>query len=138
MLKENKMKKENMINCPDCGAQLDIDEVLFDQMKAKAKKSLEVKHSKNIEELEAKHRKLDSEKLNLERDRKNIEETLQAVYKLNIPTIWFWPNIDAGTDETSKGIRTFREIHKPKKIRFIKYLPPSLVKISYILCYLQK
>ncbi len=59
------------------------------------------------------------------KNRKNIEETLQAVYKFNIPTIWFWPNIDAGTDETSKGIRTFREIHKPKKIRFIKYLPPE-------------
>jgi len=58
-------------------------------------------------------------------NRKNIEATLNAVYGLEIPTIWFWPNIDAGTDEVSKGIRVFREHRNPKHIRFIKHLPPE-------------
>ena len=54
-----------------------------------------------------------------------VNETLHAVHEINIPTIWFWPNIDAGTDETSKGIRTFREKFNLHKMRFIKYLPPD-------------
>lgn len=54
---------------------------------------------------------------------KNIEETLNAVYELGIPAIWFWPNADAGTDEVSKGIRIFREKYNPKHIRFITHLP---------------
>lgn len=59
------------------------------------------------------------------RNRANIEETLRAVNDVGIPAIWFWPNIDAGTDEISKGIRVFREKVKPAKIRFIKYLSPE-------------
>lgn len=55
----------------------------------------------------------------------HIEETLSAVHELQIPTIWFWPNVDAGTDEISKGIRMFRERYNPKHMRFIKYVPPE-------------
>ena len=34
-----------------------------------------------------------------------ILETLKAIKRINIPTLWFWPNIDAGSDFVSKGIR---------------------------------
>lgn len=59
----------------------------------------------------------------VEAARAQIEETLEAIRKLGLPTIWFWPNADAGTDEISKGIRVFRERHNPVHIRFLKYLP---------------
>lgn len=59
----------------------------------------------------------------IDRNREYANETLEAVVNLNIPTIWFWPNVDAGTDEVSKAIRVFRENRNPKNIRFIKYLP---------------
>jgi len=58
-------------------------------------------------------------------NRLNIKETLKAVYDLKIPTVWFWPNVDAGTDEISKAIRVFREERNPHHMRFIKYLPPE-------------
>tara|TARA_Y100000310_G_scaffold341747_1_gene441905 strand:+ start:3890 stop:5050 length:1161 start_codon:yes stop_codon:yes gene_type:complete len=58
-------------------------------------------------------------------NRRHVEETLHAVHNLGVPTIWFWPNIDAGTDEISKGIRSFREKNNPEHVRFIKYLPPE-------------
>lgn len=58
-------------------------------------------------------------------NRDHIEETLFAVHELSIPTIWFWPNVDAGTDEVSKGIRTFREEKNPSHMRFLKSLPPE-------------
>lgn len=59
------------------------------------------------------------------KNRKHIGETLHAVLELGIPAIWFWPNVDAGTDEVSKGIRNFRENEKPHHMRFLKSLPPE-------------
>ncbi len=38
-----------------------------------------------------------------------INETLAAVKMLNMQTIWLWPNVDAGSDDISKGLRMFRE-----------------------------
>lgn len=52
--------------------------------------------------------------------RKHIEATLQAVYALNRPTLWFWPNVDAGADGTSTGIRAFRETHLLPNVHFFK------------------
>lgn len=43
--------------------------------------------------------------------RKHIEETLLAISEVGFPTLWFWPNVDAGSDGTSKGIRAFREFN---------------------------
>ena len=57
--------------------------------------------------------------------RKDVEETLNAIHELNIPTFWFWPNIDAGSDGTSNGIRSFREIRQPKNIHFFKNMEPQ-------------
>lgn len=56
--------------------------------------------------------------------RKDVEQTLQAVFEIDKPTFWFWPNIDAGSDGTSGGIRAFREIQKPKNIHFFKNMEP--------------
>lgn len=52
--------------------------------------------------------------------RAQVEETLQAVHALNMPALWFWPNVDAGSDGTSKGIRSFRERAKSDKFHFFK------------------
>lgn len=60
-----------------------------------------------------------------EASREQITKTLKAVTELNIPTYWFWPNVDAGSDGTSSGIRAFRENNKPSNIRFIKNMEPT-------------
>lgn len=52
--------------------------------------------------------------------RKHIEATLEAIYKINKPTLWFWPNVDAGADGTSTGIRAFREQHQLPNVHFFK------------------
>lgn len=52
--------------------------------------------------------------------RKHIEVTLEAIYNLNKPTLWFWPNVDAGADGTSTGIRAFREQHQLPNVHFFK------------------
>ena len=49
-----------------------------------------------------------------------ILETLKAVCEIKIPAFWFWPNLDAGTDGTSKGIRKYREQNLIENIHFFK------------------
>ena len=55
-----------------------------------------------------------------EQSRQHIDETLYGVRAASIPTLWFWPNVDAGSDGTSKGIRAFREKEKPANFHFFK------------------
>ncbi|MGB3590697.1 MAG: UDP-N-acetylglucosamine 2-epimerase [Nonlabens sp.] len=55
----------------------------------------------------------------------DILKTLQAVTELGINTYWFWPNVDAGSDGTSNGIRAFREKNKNNKLRFFKNMEPN-------------
>lgn len=60
-----------------------------------------------------------------EQARKHIQETLEAVHEINMPTLWFWPNVDAGSDGTSNGIRSFREKYRPENITFFKNMEPT-------------
>lgn len=60
-----------------------------------------------------------------EQARTHVTETLHAVHALGLPTLWFWPNVDAGADGTSGAIRSFREIEKPKNIHFFKNMTPE-------------
>lgn len=57
--------------------------------------------------------------------KEDVWTTLEAIDELGIPTFWFWPNVDAGSDGTSNGIRTFREIKKPTNIHFFKNMEPQ-------------
>ena len=57
--------------------------------------------------------------------RTHVEETLFAVKDLGTPTLWFWPNVDAGSDGTSKGIRAFREFEDATNIRYFKNMTPE-------------
>jgi len=57
--------------------------------------------------------------------KKDVMKTLQVIDELDIPTFWFWPNVDSGSDGTSSGIRTYRELHQPQNIRFFKNMDPK-------------
>jgi UDP-N-acetylglucosamine 2-epimerase/N-acetylmannosamine kinase len=67
-----------------------------------------------------------------EKSRKHIEETLYAIRDIGIPTFWFWPNVDAGSDGTSTGIRSFREQFKMEHVHFFKNMEPEdFLKLLY-------
>lgn len=57
--------------------------------------------------------------------REQVQQTLEAVAALGRPAVWFWPNIDAGSDQISKAIRHFRETRDPGPIYFLKNMPPE-------------
>lgn len=56
--------------------------------------------------------------------RRHIEETLDAVRQTGLPALWFWPNVDAGSDGTSRGLRAFREAYPHEPIHFFKNMAP--------------
>jgi len=52
-----------------------------------------------------------------------INETLAALQELRMPAIMLWPNADAGSEDTARGMRKFRQKHCPDYIRFYKNFP---------------
>jgi len=60
-----------------------------------------------------------------EESRTQIMHTLDAVKELNIPALWFWPNVDAGADGISRGIRSYRERNEIPHIHFFKNMRPE-------------
>lgn len=60
-----------------------------------------------------------------EEARQQVEETLYAVRDVGLPVLWFWPNPDAGSDGTSKGIRVFREKENPPNFHLFRNMFPE-------------
>ena len=60
-----------------------------------------------------------------EEARQQVDETLYAVRDLGLPVLWFWPNVDAGSDGTSKGIRVFREKEAPNNLHLFRNMFPE-------------
>jgi UDP-hydrolysing UDP-N-acetyl-D-glucosamine 2-epimerase len=57
--------------------------------------------------------------------KEQINQTLHAMAEVKKPVIWFWPNIDAGSDNISKGIRAYREHNDLGHMHFIKNMAPE-------------
>ncbi len=49
-----------------------------------------------------------------------IRETLSAVERVGMQTVWLWPNVDAGSDDVSKGLRMFREQNPEANVHFYR------------------
>ncbi len=56
--------------------------------------------------------------------RRHMQTTLEAVHASGHQALWFWPNVDAGSDGTSGAIRTFREMHSDLNAHFYKNMAP--------------
>ena len=49
-----------------------------------------------------------------------IRETLDAIAQVGMQVAWLWPNVDAGSDDVSKGLRIFRERNQPDYVHFYR------------------
>ena len=54
-----------------------------------------------------------------------INETLQAVEGMGMQTAWLWPNVDAGSDDVSKGLRMYRERKQPNWLHLYRNFGPE-------------
>lgn len=50
----------------------------------------------------------------------HIDATIEAIRRLQHPTVWLWPNVDAGSDSISKRLRLFRELERPSYLHFVR------------------
>jgi UDP-hydrolysing UDP-N-acetyl-D-glucosamine 2-epimerase len=56
--------------------------------------------------------------------RQHMKVTLEAVHASGHQALWFWPNVDAGSDGTSGAIRAFRETNPAMNAHFYKNMAP--------------
>lgn len=54
-----------------------------------------------------------------------VKALLQALQAIGMPTIWIWPNIDAGGDAISKVLRVYREHDDTGWLHLIKNMDPT-------------
>jgi GDP/UDP-N,N'-diacetylbacillosamine 2-epimerase (hydrolysing) len=54
-----------------------------------------------------------------------IGQTLEAITRIGMQAAWLWPNVDAGSDDISKGLRVFREHHNPDYLHFYRNFSPE-------------
>lgn len=59
-------------------------------------------------------------------NKQNMQATLEAVSRFKMPTLLLWPNSDAGSDEVSRAVRSFREKYKPDWLHVFKDLPVEI------------
>ena len=54
-----------------------------------------------------------------------IGQTLKAISSIGMQAAWLWPNVDAGSDDVSKGLRVFREHNNPDYLHFYRNFSPE-------------
>jgi len=57
-------------------------------------------------------------------DLHQVEELLDALSRLKMPTVWLWPNIDAGSDHIIKALRGYHEKSNNKWLKLVKNFEP--------------
>lgn len=60
-----------------------------------------------------------------ERAKYDMEETITAIRAVNMPTLFFWPNIDAGFDGASEAVRKFLKKPRLPALRIFKHFGPE-------------
>jgi UDP-hydrolysing UDP-N-acetyl-D-glucosamine 2-epimerase len=61
-----------------------------------------------------------------------VTETLMAVQDLGYPALWFWPNVDAGSDGISKTLRSYREYAPGANLHFFTGIgPEDFLRLAY-------
>jgi len=53
------------------------------------------------------------------------QQTLEAVKRTGMQAVWFWPNVDAGSDAVSKVLRLFLDSDDPTPIHFYRNFSPD-------------
>lgn len=80
------MAKENSIKCPDCGADIDVNEVLYHQLEERIKSSYDKKSAKEKQALQARLVELESKEKKLNKEKEKLESTVEQQVKAKLKT----------------------------------------------------
>jgi len=75
------MEKENTINCPKCGAKINVSEILHHQVQEQLKEEFEERNAKKDKEFQRKLKSLEAEKDQLEKDKEAIQKQINEGVK---------------------------------------------------------
>ena len=78
------MEKENSINCPKCGAKINVSEILFHQVQEQLKKDFDEKIAKKDKDYQKKLESLQEEKEQLEKDKEKIQKQINEAVKAKL------------------------------------------------------
>ena len=61
-------------------------------------------------------------------EKQEVMQLISALHELSHPTLWIWPNVDAGSDHIAKAIRVYRETERQgsKWLGLVKNLQPEV------------
>ncbi len=70
-------EKDNFIKCPECGAAINVNDVLYDQLETQIKKDYDKKIVKKEKELQSKFQEIESDKKELEKEKEKLTELVE-------------------------------------------------------------
>jgi len=74
----------NIINCPGCGIEINVSEILYQQVQDKLFKDFEIKNAQKDKDLEQKLSELQNEKNQLAKDKEAIRNTVDSEVKTKL------------------------------------------------------
>ncbi len=75
---------EPSIVCPNCGAKIDVSEILYHQVQEQIKREYDERAAKKEKELEKKAKSLDDEREKLEKDREHLQKQISEGIKAKL------------------------------------------------------
>jgi len=72
------MNSSNTIICPECGASINVSEILYQQLHDKIRREYETKHTKRDKEFEKKWKSLEEEKKIIEKEKESLKEKIDS------------------------------------------------------------
>jgi hypothetical protein len=125
----------NSINCPKCGNEIDVNEILYTQLHSQLSKEFASKLNKEKNELEERNLALETEKAKLQKQKSEIDESIAAGInkKLSAERAKYEKQIrEQITEEKSDELKSYRQQldEKTKEIRAMNKLKAENEKLQ--------
>lgn len=111
-------KDKTSINCPKCGAEINVSEILYHQVEKQLKKEFEDKNAKKDKDFQKKLDELQAEKEKLKKDKETIQQQIDNAVKTELQS------------EKLKLEKSIGEKFKEETAEQIKYLQKELSEKS--------
>ena len=70
------MESENIINCPECDAEINVNEALYNQLEDQIKKDYDKKSAKKEKEIQKQLQEVEAEKEQVKKEREKLRQLL--------------------------------------------------------------
>jgi hypothetical protein len=105
------MANDNTINCPECGTEINVSDILYHQVEEQLKKDFEKKSAKKDKELQAKLNEIETEKEKLKKDKAKLGDLVEQQVQTKLKS---------EKDKLEKSIRTQLKDENDEMIKSLK------------------